>query len=536
MVAVSSARTPVDSGRVPENDTNRATQRLDALLHLARVSREAPLEVVLETVADVVERVVGFTTVVFNMYRPAYDDYLVVQVHGPQDSRDALMGTSSSREVWLNDILRPEVEVVPGAFLMLAENDAAWARVGTVWTPAIEPVPDLPNQWNADDGLFVELRASHGLVLGILSLDSPISRQRPTRDDLEMVVAVANHAAIALESAQDAAENAKQRQTLTNLLDVSFRLSAATTIDGVIDQICTSAIPDLGFEALSIYLADDGQLIRAAGRGDAGASSTIDPDRVQNLLRRHDEQVCVLVDRIEIVPRDPASSLSGIGPAAWNDQRLLVAMRRRDGELIGVLMFDNPTDRLRPDTYRRQTLRLLADHAASAMESIERQSNLSYLASHDPLTGVRNRRDLRAAIDAFAAEPEGVSILICDLDHFKAINDKYGHDLGDQLLQRFGAILREHSREDDIPARIGGEEFCLVLARTGRREAFGIAERLRRATEIAMGELVPGGLTVSIGAASCVPPVGSAATLMACADEALYAAKAAGRNRCQAAA
>jgi diguanylate cyclase (GGDEF)-like protein len=99
------------------------------------------------------------------------------------------------------------------------------------------------------------------------------------------------------------------------------------------------------------------------------------------------------------------------------------------------------------------------------------------------------------------------------------------------VLARFGELLRELARESDVPMRLGGEEFCIVLPGTDHAGAVHAAERLRLATIDRLSELVPGGLTVSVGVAATTTGVLDARGLMAAADRGLYAAKAAGRNR-----
>ena len=91
---------------------------------------------------------------------------------------------------------------------------------------------------------------------------------------------------------------------------------------------------------------------------------------------------------------------------------------------------------------------------------------------------VRNRRGLAEAITG----RRNVALLVCDLDHFKRVNDRFGHDLGDRVLIRFGELLRDLARDTDIPMRLGGEEFCVVLPNTSRDGALRAAERLRRET------------------------------------------------------
>lgn len=160
-------------------------------------------------------------------------------------------------------------------------------------------------------------------------------------------------------------------------------------------------------------------------------------------------------------------------------------------------------------------------------------------AREDPLTGVPVRRLLeRALTDAFVRSRETggeLAVVMCDLDHFKRINDTFGHAAGDRALQAVARSLEAHRRgREDTLARYGGEEFALLLDRTDGASALEVAERMRRAVETLIveerGEGVP--LSVSLGVAA-FPELWAAAPgeLLALADEALYEAKRRGRNR-----
>jgi diguanylate cyclase (GGDEF)-like protein len=140
---------------------------------------------------------------------------------------------------------------------------------------------------------------------------------------------------------------------------------------------------------------------------------------------------------------------------------------------------------------------------------------------------VRNRRGL----DTLAANRGPAAVLLCDLDNFKQINDRFGHHAGDRVLSRFGALLRRHARFDDVPIRLGGEEFCVVLPRTDLSGAQILAERLRHDTECQLADVVPGGATVSIGVAVSDDDPIEVPALLKRADQALYSAKQGGRNR-----
>ena len=155
-------------------------------------------------------------------------------------------------------------------------------------------------------------------------------------------------------------------------------------------------------------------------------------------------------------------------------------------------------------------------------------AELAYL---DSLTQLGNRRSLQAAATALTGEQaaQGFSVLMVDVDHFKSINDRYGHDRGDVVLQGIARCLQHTARQGDTAVRYGGEEFCLVLPGANPAQAMQVAQRLH--DEI--GRQRPGDLdiTISVGAATALDTLDDLFTVLKRADEALYAAKRQGRNR-----
>lgn len=159
---------------------------------------------------------------------------------------------------------------------------------------------------------------------------------------------------------------------------------------------------------------------------------------------------------------------------------------------------------------------------------------LSDAARTDPLTGLLNRRGFDEVLDLELARAERsaghCTLILCDLDHFKRVNDAYGHPEGDKVLVRFAELLQAAKRRIDAVARVGGEEFALILPDTDEHGAFVSAERMRRlAREQFASYRMP--LTVSFGVASYPRHGASAEALVAAADEAMYAAKKLGRDR-----
>lgn len=171
-----------------------------------------------------------------------------------------------------------------------------------------------------------------------------------------------------------------------------------------------------------------------------------------------------------------------------------------------------------------------------ALEEQSRQ--LETLAHNDPLTGIANRRSFAKRIDEELERARrtggALSLLMLDIDHFKRVNDTFGHAIGDDVLSYFGDLLERTSRGCDVPFRLGGEEFAILAPDSDEAAAEVLAERVRETFETQSEDATAAGrLTVSIGIASTAGmPVGvTAAQLTEAADRTLYAAKRKGRNR-----
>ncbi|HNS95599.1 MAG TPA: sensor domain-containing diguanylate cyclase [Polyangiaceae bacterium] len=188
----------------------------------------------------------------------------------------------------------------------------------------------------------------------------------------------------------------------------------------------------------------------------------------------------------------------------------------------------------------RPTLEVLASHVAVSLSGARMMKRLEELATRDGLTGLFNKRallemsqDKLAAAKRFSRK---LSLLVVDIDHFKKVNDTYGHDQGDVVLKGLGVILRKAKRTTDAVARFGGEEFIILCEETDREGAMLLAERIREELQQTTFQTPKGELSVtcSIGIAT-FPDAGTDwDTLFKAADEALYVSKRSGRNRCTA--
>lgn len=191
---------------------------------------------------------------------------------------------------------------------------------------------------------------------------------------------------------------------------------------------------------------------------------------------------------------------------------------------------------------REIRLRVALQHAANVNQQLvgqiqrvaELNMKLEELATTDPLTGLRNRRafDAHMAQELAIVQRRGtpLSLLMLDVDHFKRVNDTIGHDGGDRVLQAIAGHLKACARTVDVVARVGGEEFAVILPSTGEAGAHEVGERMRKAVEDGPWPEMP--VTISVGTATLVEGE-DAERIYGRADAALYAAKQAGRNRVQ---
>ena len=227
-------------------------------------------------------------------------------------------------------------------------------------------------------------------------------------------------------------------------------------------------------------------------------------------------------------------------PTGGAGSLLAVPLRAR-GRTLGALVLTGARGTF--DASSRRVLEILANQAAATIQLIKDKEQQRQLAVRDGLTGLYNRRAfgelLVAAIANEDRRPGGsLGLVILDLDHFKKLNDTYGHPAGDAALRSLARLLDQHLRKGDQAARYGGEEFVVILPGSDAERSFGAAERLRAALEkhrfVFEGARIP--LSASLGVAVWPGDGREPEPLLAAADRALYAAKQAGRNRVVAAA
>lgn len=202
------------------------------------------------------------------------------------------------------------------------------------------------------------------------------------------------------------------------------------------------------------------------------------------------------------------------------------------GSSQGVIAsFDNITELVSKNTLLKQMLKSLGEQRSS-IEA--KNKELSFLASSDPLTNCFNRRTLFEYLSDYFADTDTTKLEMCvimaDIDHFKNINDSYGHNFGDEVIRLVADTLKSNTRKHDLVVRFGGEEFCILLPDTNIQTAYEVAERCRKKIlDTAINDV---NITSSFGVASQTFGATAPTELIHLADKALYASKASGRNRC----
>jgi PAS domain S-box-containing protein len=350
--------------------------RLRGLLEVTRLVRTGvELPELLSAIARTVSDSLAFRTVVINLYRREWDDFVVTTVYGSEEARKALLGQVRQVSAW--DALLDSRFLQRGAYL-LPSGEFDWTQhLDQTYTPDL-PVSDDPNAWHPDDALFVPMRGVDGELLGVLSVDEPISGRKPAGDEIDVLVAVSEHAALAVQGAQEATRAKANREALTHLLAVSARLNESTDTHELLQHVSEAISEALGFGKVAVQL-----LNRVRGTYESVAETgfgvgenlghPLSVDDVERLLANDLVEDCLLLPSDEarsILPaRDHGyrSQLNGRGPHAWQNHWLFVPLYDRRGR-VGYIWADDPLDRLLPEPERLRILRAFANQAMTALE------------------------------------------------------------------------------------------------------------------------------------------------------------------------
>jgi len=239
-------------------------------------------------------------------------------------------------------------------------------------------------------------------------------------------------------------------------------------------------------------------------------------------------------DQSPPVAAQVAAALDCAAPIRMDGGRSLAA-RVSGGPGGGLVLWMRRSDRAFAEPKVSAIVTILRVGTCAVHNAFQYQERTQQ-ASVDSLTGVSNRREftdrLDAAVDGSRRSGQGFSLVLIDLDQFKAINDAHGHQVGDQALRAAADVLRAAVRVEDVVARLGGDEFALILPGCGLDDACELADRLLRTVRLAgIPDLQGPQVTLSIGASTFPVQGADAEALIKSADQALYEAKRLGRDR-----
>ncbi len=220
--------------------------------------------------------------------------------------------------------------------------------------------------------------------------------------------------------------------------------------------------------------------------------------------------------------------------AAFGLAHTLSAPLRSSDGVVGAIVLSRRERSAWPESSRR-LLRVAAGETAAALERADSFRAAEASAATDPLTGLPNRRyfdEFSSLLATRRRSGDAMAVLMIDIDKFKGLNDTYGHPTGDQVLKSVAAAITAAVRDQDVPARIGGEEFAVLLRNPGPEVAVEIGERVRQSVrELDLTSLGVPGVSVSVGVANASDADESIQALLDRADHALLRAKRAGRDR-----
>jgi diguanylate cyclase (GGDEF)-like protein len=317
-----------------------------------------------------------------------------------------------------------------------------------------------------------------------------------------------------------------RHRSLEFLYDVTRTVHRAPTVGDALRELLIKARAALHAEVAEVYLfpSDGGPALR----------TTVTPEGVAAVMVP--DESALPAQLREAVERDGSALLRG--EAAHGRRELLLAPLAGEGSLLGAIALANREGRVTEFTSADLTLlETLANHTAVSLEHdrleqavwelTEDRDRLRHRAHHDPLTGLANRALFTQQVETALARPDGRAVvLFLDLDDFKRVNDRFGHEIGDELLVAFTRRLRGVLRTSDLPARLGGDEFAVLLDNGDHERATRIAERIQQAfSEPFKLSTATLRVNASTGIALGTHGETSTAEVLRNADVAMYAAK-----------
>jgi diguanylate cyclase (GGDEF)-like protein len=347
-------------------------------------------------------------------------------------------------------------------------------------------------------------------------------------ETIDLLTLFSNQASIALQNARLYSLEQQRARQLQAINAIAQQTTAVLDLEELLGRVCELVQDAFRVSHVSLFLREENDLVLRAHHG------TLTPHIPQG-------------GRFPAGNEPWASVLAGNGTGVETDltsapvtkffaesaSRMLIPLVSF-GQTLGILALDSA----QPDAFRDgdlQSLESVADICATAIQNANYVDRVKQLAYLDGLTGIFNRRffEMRILeeIERARRYGTGMAVVMADIDHFKRLNDEFGHVLGDEVLRQVSSLFHQQVRKIDVVCRYGGEEFAILLTQTSAQHAINIAEKLRKLVAHWQFPGVPRAVTISAGAAAFPDQGTTRDELVKAADSALYTAKQAGRNR-----
>ena len=335
-------------------------------------------------------------------------------------------------------------------------------------------------------------------------------------------------ASMALQNARLHALERRRASQLEAINAIAQQMTAVLELNELLSKVCFLVQQAFGVSQVSVLLKDEEELVLRASHGTLTARVA----EGGRLSAAEGSWGRCLEGTKTVIDNDAAASPSA-GLYVETGCEMCIPLVSF-GQVLGVLVLDSNRKNAFNEN-EAQPLESVADICATAIQNAYYVNRVKQLAYLDGLTGIFNRRffELRIGEEIERARrfESGLGVLMIDIDHFKRLNDEFGHLLGDEVLRQVSSIFHQQVRKIDVVCRYGGEEFAILLSQTSPQHSLAIAEKLRRIVETWQFPGVARPVTISAGAANFPEHGATRDQLVQAADAGLYAAKQAGRNR-----
>ncbi len=462
------------------------------------------------------------------------------------------LGGQTAVLLWLDPSGR-ELKIKELASDSLAVVESERIAVGGVLGAVVRDVaPVVLDQTRPRQVAYYDTSEPVGAFLGVPVLDGPhvrgvlaIDRQRPFEDaDIELAEAAAEQVMRAVRSEQVFATLERSKYEHERFYQATAMLGRALTFEDVVETAFAAASQIAPYELAVIALYDkERRKHRVVGSRVAEGSTLLPrPETLIDLEYRDNQGLAAMVVKNRhFLPaagevRDIAAPIFTRKVKMKGTESLLVLPLLSGDEPVGTFtLASSKRGVFRSDI--RDMLSVIANQVAISIENALIYNKMEKMATTDGLTGLTNHRSFQELFDDLLDRSKRhghkAAMLLCDVDHFKNVNDTYGHPVGDEVLRQVSGVLAAAVRKVDIPARYGGEEFAVVLEATDLEGAVLLAERIRKDVGALLLPSDKGTfqITMSIGVSSYPDDSTDKAELIERSDLALYHAKENGRNR-----